>query len=147
MVEVVETISVARSVGDVWAALADYGGIARWAPNVDHSCVTTRHGEGVGTTRRVQVGRNVLLETVVQWEPGERLAYRIEGLPPVVRSLTTTWHLEAAGSATRITLTSTVDTGPRPPQQLVARIVGKALAKACREMLDGLRNHLEESAA
>lgn len=147
MAEVVETISIARSPDRVWAALADFGGIGRWAPNVDHSCLTTERPDGVGTARRVQVGRSALLERVVEWEPGERLAYSIEGLPPVVRSVTNTWRVEGDGSATTVTLASTVDAGPRPPQQLIARIVGKGLAKASREMLAGLRIHLEEGAA
>lgn len=147
MAEVAETISIAGSPDHVWAALADFGGVSRWAPNVDHSCLTTERREGVGTTRRVQVGRNALLERVVEWGPGERLAYSIQGLPPVVRSVTNTWQVEGADSATTVTLTSTVDAGPRPPQQLIARVVGKGLAKASREMLAGLRIHLEEDAA
>lgn len=147
MAEIAETTSIARSADHVWAALADFGGIGRWAPNVDHSCLTTEGSEGVGTTRRVQVGRIALLERVVEWEPGERLAYSIEGLPPVVRSVTTTWRVEGAGSATAVTVTSAVDTGPRPPQQLIARVVGRGLAKASRQMLAGLKTHLEEDAA
>lgn len=146
MADIVETTSIARPPGEVWDALAQFGDIAHWAPNVDHSCLTTHESEGVGTVRRVQVGRTALLERVEEWEPGERLAYRIEGLPPVVRSVTNTWHLEAAGASTIVTLTSIVDTGPRPPQQLIARIVGKGLGKASREMLAGLRTHLEEGA-
>jgi len=147
MAEAVETISIARSPDHVWAALAEFGGIGRWAPNVDHSCLTTERSEGVGTTRRVQVGRTALLERVVEWEPGERLAYSIEGLPPVVRVVTNTWCLEDAGSATTVTLTSAIDAGPRPPQQLIARGIGKGLAKASRQMLAGLKTHLEEGAA
>ncbi len=147
MAEAVETISIARSPDHVWAALADFGGISRWAPNVDHSCLATERCEGVGTMRRVQVGRTALLERVVEWQPGERLAYSIEGLPAVVRSVTNTWQVEGAGSATTVTLTSAVDAGPRPPQQLIARVVGKSLVKASREMLAGLRTHLEEGVA
>jgi len=146
MAEIVETTRVDRSPGDVWAALADFGDIARWAPNVHHSCLTTDRLEGVGTERRVQVGRNALIERVVEWEPGERLVYRIEGLPRIVRLVTNTWCLEGVGSSTTIRLTSVVDAGPRPPQKLIARVVGKGLAKASREMLAGLKTHLQEGA-
>lgn len=83
----------------------------------------------------------------MEWQPGETLAYSIEGLPPVVRSVTNTWRLDGAGSATTVTLTSAIDAGPRPPQQLIARVVGKSLVKASREMLAGLRTHLEEGVA
>lgn len=147
MADIVETISIARSTDEVWAVLADFGGIAQWAPNVDHSRLTTDHGDRVGAARRVQIGRNALLERVLEWTPGETLTYKIEGLPPLVRSVTNAWHLDEVGASTSVTLTSTVHTGPRPPQQLIARVVGRGLANASREMLAGLKAHLEEGAA
>lgn len=147
MAEVVETTSIARSTEDVWAALANFGRICQWAPNVDHSCLATERSDGVGMTRRLQVGRNALLERVIEWEPGERLAYQIEGLPPIVRSVTNTWRLDGAGSSTTVMLTSAIDAGPRPPQQLIARSVGRGLAKASRQMLSGLKADLEGGAA
>ena len=143
MAEIAETTSIARSPDHVWVALADFGGIGRWAPNVDHSCLTTERCEGVGTTRRVQVGRNALLERVVEWEPGHRLAYAIEGMPPVVRSVTNTWNLDGSDGSTTVTLTTRIETGPRPPQQAVARVLGRVMAKASREMLTGLKTSLE----
>jgi len=135
---VVETLSIARPPAEVWAALADFGAISRWAPNVDHSCLTTTVVDGVGATRRIQTGRATVLETVTEWEPERRLAYSISGLPAVIRSVTNTWRLDDRGDTTRVTLTSTIDAGPRPPQQVVARIVGRVLGKASRQMLAGL---------
>lgn len=143
MAEIEETTSIACSPDEVWAALGDFGAIAQWAPNVGHSCLTTAQAEGIGMVRRVQIGRNALLEGIVDWEPGERLAYSIEGLPPVVRSVVNTWALSGDGESTVVTLTSAVDAGPRPPQQLAARVFAKALAKASREMLAGLKAHVE----
>lgn len=146
MVEIVEEARIDRAPGAVWAVLSDFGAISRWAPNVDHSCLTTEQREGVGTVRRVQVGRNTLLERVVGWEPGRELAYAIEGMPPVVRSVTNTWTIDGSGDSTRVVLTSCVGAGRRPPQRLVARLVGRVLAKASRDMLAGLQRHLEGGA-
>ena len=145
MAEVVEQSIIARPADEVWAVLADFGGISRWAPNVDHSCLTTEQDEGEGAVRRVQVGRNALLERVVAWEPGRRLAYTIGGLPPFVRSVTNTWELAASGASTTVTLTSRIDAGPRPPQQLIARVLGRVLARTSRQMLAGLTTDLEEA--
>lgn len=147
MAEVVESLNIARSTADVWAVLADFGAISRWAPNVDHSCLTTITAGGVGSTRRIQTGRNALLETVTDWEPERRLVYTISGLPAVIRSVTNTWQLDPDGDTTDVSLTSTVDAGSRPPQLLVARIVGRVLAKASREMLSGLDRQLHGTAA
>ncbi len=143
MAEIVESTRIKGSTDQVWAALGDFGAIARWAPNVDHSCLTTEQSKGVDCVRRVQVGRNALLERVTDWHEQEQLSYVIVGLPPVVRSAVNTWALEAHGDSTMVTLRTRVITGPRPPQQLVGRVLGRVLAKASREMLDGLKAHVE----
>jgi len=46
----------------VWAVLADFGALSSWVDGVDHSCLLEHTGDGigVGTTRRVQVGRITL---------------------------------------------------------------------------------------
>lgn len=142
MPDVVETVTIRQPASAVWAVLADFEAISRWAPNVDHSCATTHVATDVGATRRIQTGRTTVLETVTEWEPERVLAYSISGLPPVIRSVTNTWRLTGSGSVTEVTLTSSIDAGPRPPQKLVARAVGRALAKASRQMLDGLDRHV-----
>lgn len=147
MVAVVEQTSIEGSADEVWAVLGDFGDISRWASNVDHSCLTTDQRTGVDSVRRVQVGRNALLERVIDWHDGERLSYAIEGLPPVVRSVVNTWALDEDGDSTIVTLTTDVNAGPRPPQQLVARGLGAVLAKASREMLAGLKTHVEQVGA
>ncbi len=145
MAEIAHATSIASLPEDIWAALADFGGISRWAPNVDHSCLTTSQREGAGTVRRVQVGRNALLERVVEWAPGDRLAYAIEGLPPVVRAAVNTWTLEADDDATAVTLRTHVDTGAQPPRRVVARVIARLMGKASVQMLTGLKAHLEEA--
>lgn len=143
MVEVVEVLTTPQSASALWEVLADFDTISRWAPNVDHSCLTTSTADGVGATRRIQTGRTTVLETVTDWEPERCLAYSITGLPPMIRSVTNTWRLADLGGTTEVTLTSSIDAGPRPPQQVVARVVGRALAKASRQMLAGLDAHVQ----
>lgn len=113
---------------------------------------------GVGATRRVQVGRRTLVERVVVWDEPQRLAYQIEGLPPVVTSLQNEWRLQSvaagaggagAGGAgahhTRVTLATTVECGPRPPQKLVARLIARRMAGDSDTMLSGLAHSMKES--
>jgi len=144
MAETAHSVTIVRPRREVWAALADFGAISRWAPNVDHSCLTTSQREGVGTQRRVQVGRNALLERVLEWAPEHRLAYELEGLPPALRSVVNSWELAESDSSTTATLTSRIDGGSRPPQKLIAHVLGRVLGKASREMLDGLKSHVEQ---
>ncbi|MGA9277703.1 SRPBCC family protein [Ilumatobacter sp.] len=142
MVTIERTAVVPASPGDVWAVLAEFGDISRWATNVDHSCLLSEQTEGIGTTRRIQTSRATVVETVEAWEPASSVAYRITGLPRVVRSVTNTWRLVDDGAQTTVSLTTEVDAGPRPPQQLIAKAVGKRLASASDQMLDGLTRHV-----
>lgn len=137
--------TISASADAVWAVLADFGQINLWAPNVDHSCLMSDQAEGVGAVRRIQTNRMTLLETVEVFEPGRTLSYRITGLPPVIRSLTNTWHLDAAGASTEVLLVTEIDAGPRPPQQLIAKLVGRRLAGASEQMIAGLTAHLERA--
>jgi hypothetical protein len=118
--------------------LSDFGAISGWAANVDHSCLMSEQTEGAGTARRIQTGRTALVERVVAWEPPSTLSYAFEGLPPVVQSAANTWHVYGTEDGSRVSLTSRVDAGPRPPQKLVAKAVGRKLAQASDVMLAGL---------
>jgi len=136
----------------VWEVLADFGSISSWAPNVDHSCLL-EHGAGgpaAGTTRRVQVGRNALVERILEITPPVVLEYRIEGLPTRLGRLTNRWTLSSGGSGrTEVTLTSTVQAGSGPLARLnaasVGRIVGKIMSRQSEDMLAGLAARLEGS--
>lgn len=130
---------LARPIDEVWALLADFGAISRWAPNVDHSCNLTEQPDGVGAIRRIQSGGATVVETVETWDPPHTMSYAITGLPPVIRRLTNTWQLEPAGAnLTTVRITTEIDTGPRPPQQLVAKAIGRRLGAVSDQMLDGL---------
>ena len=129
----------------VWSALADFHGIARWAANVDHSCAVTEQTSGVGSVRRVQIGRTALIESIETWEPGVSLSYTITGLPRAIRAIVTTWTLEPNAGRTDVEVRTDVDAGPRPPQRLVATLAGRRFAGAADEMLAGLATHVERT--
>ncbi len=147
MISVDRTGTIAATPEEVWAVLSDFAAISTWAPNVDHSCLLTERATGIGTARRIQAGRTTLVETVTEWTPPTDdttavLSYALTGLPKVVRSVTNTWNLMQDRAGTAVTLTSTIDAGPRPPQKVVARIVGRKLASASVEMIAGLTSHI-----
>lgn len=136
--EVSRTAIVAAPVGVVWDLLADFGSLARWVPEVEHSCRLHAGPVGVGTVRRVQVGRTTLLETITTWSPPDHLGYDITGLPPALRAVRNDWHLRPVDAGTEVTVTTTVDAGPRPPQRLIAGIVARRMAATSDQMLAGL---------
>jgi hypothetical protein len=131
----------------IWAVLARFDGIVDWAPKVSHSVFTTDQHEGVGTGRRVQVGRQALIETATIWEPGRSLAYEITGLPPLVAGVTNRWDLNAdTDGRTFVTMSSVIDPGPGAKGKIGARILKLPLGQAGDSMLDGLAAYLDRTA-
>jgi carbon monoxide dehydrogenase subunit G len=143
MTTVERTGLIGAPIDAVWDVLSDFAAISAWAPNVDHSCLMSERTEGVGMVRRIQTDRSTIIETVENWESGVTMTYRITGLPPVIKSVTNTWRLGASGDSTMVRLTTEIDTGPKPPQRVIAKAVGRRLAAASEQMIAGLTEHIE----
>ena len=75
-----------------------------------------------------------------------RLAYTITGLPARLGAVTSEWRVAERGDGCEISLTNSVDPGPRPPQQVLGRIVARRLAATSDKMLAGLADHLDQGA-
>jgi hypothetical protein len=137
---------VAAHPKEVWDVLADFGSISSWADNIDHSCILNHGSEPVGTTRRVQIGRNALVERITEFDPTWALAYDVEGLPKRVHRFTNRWTLRAAqGGKTVVTLTSTVEMGPGRMHTLAERALCRVQVRQSDVMLAGLASRLEKS--
>jgi hypothetical protein len=129
----------------VWDVLADFGSISSWADNIDHSCILIQGSEPVGTTRRVQIGRNALVETITEFDERRAIAYDVEGLPKHVRRFTNRWSMRPTGDdATTVTLTSTVEIGSGAVRKLAERAVCRAQSRQSDIMLAGLAHRLEK---
>lgn len=140
--------TVAAAPEAVWTVLADFGAISSWAGNVDHSCLLEHGPDGpaIGTSRRVQVGRDALVERITDFVPPAVLAYDIEGLPRQLRRVANRWTLiPATGGGTDITLTSTVEIGANPVAELAERAMCRFMSKQSDAMLAGLAEQLEGS--
>lgn len=138
MTEIIKTCQIAANPAQVWEQLAQLDSISDWAKGVDHSAVITSEASGIGAARRIQAGRIALIETVTIWEPERELAYSIQGLPPLVKSISNHWRLDSVGGATGVSLTTSIDPGPSPRGKVAARILGLILGRASQRMLVGL---------
>jgi len=137
--------TIAADPPAVWDVLADFGTISSWADNIDHSCILTHGSEPLGTTRRVQIGRNALVEQITEFDAMRALAYDVDGLPKRVRRFNNRWSLQSAGAGgTIVTLTSTVEIGSGPLQKLAERLVCRVQVRQSDIMLAGLAQRLEE---
>lgn len=141
--------TIAASPEAVWEVLADFGALSSWATHVDHSCLLEHGPDGVapGTSRRVQVGRDVVVERITELTPSQALAYDIEGLPRRLRRVANRWTLApSGGGSTAVTLTSTVDIGANPVAGLAERAMCRFLTTQSDKLLAGLAARLEGSA-
>jgi hypothetical protein len=146
--DIQRTRTIAARAQQIWDVLADFGSLSSWAENAEHSCILFSGPDGgpVGTARRVQIKRDVLVERITEFDPPRALAYDIEGLPSRLRGVTNRWTLAAsAGDATLVTLTSTVEIGLHLPQQLAERALCRFLARQSDSMLAGLSHRLENA--
>lgn len=146
MTTVERSVEIPADAAAVWAVLADFGDLARWTRPVQHSWLVSDQTEGIGAARRVQVARMAMVEEVVTWEPERAVGYTITGLAPIVRRATNTWTLTPSDGGTRVTLTSDIDTGSRPPLSLVARAIAKRLAVASELMVGDLATEVARRA-
>lgn len=130
----------------VWDVLDDFGSLSSWADNVDHSCVLQNgpDGPGVGTSRRVQVGRNTLVERIIEYTPRTTLGYAIDGLPPRLGRVTNHWTITPAGTGTAVTLTSAVQIGNNPLAALAERATCRFMSRQSDVMLAGLAARMED---
>lgn len=128
----------------VWDLLADFGKLSSWVDRCDHSSILNHGFDGpTGTSRRVQMGRDVLVETITEFVAPITLAYDIDGLSSRFGRLGNRWTLSTTGSDTVVSVTSTVDCGTGPRARATELVVGRVMAKTSGEMLAGLIRRME----
>lgn len=125
---------------EIWAVLADFGAAAGWADGVDHCSLLRQTADppGVGTARRVQVGRDTFIETITDFEVSRVLAYDIAGLPPSVSANNRWTLLPDSPTSTVVTLTSTVRASHGPLRRVGERVLAGIVARRSRALLTSL---------
>lgn len=145
MVNVNRSRTIAAEPAAIWDVLGDFGALSTWADGVDHSCLLHSSDDPVGTTRRVQAGRDTLLETIVAFDAPRELAYDITGVPRWF-SVSNRWSLRSTpGNRTTVTLTSVVQMRPHPLRPIAERMLARLMAKRSDELLNSLARHLERT--
>lgn len=144
MAETERTRVIAAAPTDVWDVLADFGSVSSWIEGADHSCILVRQAQPVGTSRRVQMGRNTLVETITEFDPPRRIAYDVTGLPRLVRRMNTAWTLRDLNDGrTHVTLVATIEIGSDPVRRLAERVMCHALGRQYAAILDDLARRME----
>jgi len=136
MAEVRIEDDVAAGVDAVWAKIADFGGIADWAPGLE-KCEL--EGEGIGCVRRIAMGGMQVAERLEKLDAVERsLTYSIvEGPMPIENYLATITVSDAGNGRSHIVWTCSFDAPGMSNEQ--AQGLASGMEGAYRGMIGGLQ--------
>lgn len=144
MAEESRSRSIPGDPAAVWAVLADFGSLSRWADGVDHSCLLNgdHHSEQVGLTRRIQSGRDTFVETITAFDPPRMLAYDIAGVPRAF-SVANRWNIEpSADGTTTVTVTTAIQMADVLWRPLGEQVITRLMAKRSQALLSSLAKAL-----
>lgn len=136
---------IVASPDDIFAALADHETWVEWFPKITK---VERYGDlqdGVGSNRRVHIGRVEVDEEFILWEPGKAWGFtslEVRGAPNTLESLNERVSIQQL-SPDRCRVTYLMAFGPRPRLTwLFDRVLRKPLTKNLRAALAGLDDRL-----
>jgi uncharacterized protein YndB with AHSA1/START domain len=125
--------TVKAPVQHVWEVLADHEGMSEWAPGLKASLSKpgTTERNGVGAVRRLGVGLPgpVIVEEIVEFEPGKRLGYKALGGVPL-KNYHGEVSLHEVPGGTEISYSVIVDKRLPFGEQTVAKVISKTLLTA-----------------
>ncbi|MCB9665252.1 MAG: SRPBCC family protein [Alphaproteobacteria bacterium] len=132
----------------VWAVLGEgYGDLGTWARLGASTHLEAPGPVGVGTTRVVVVPYlGSLRETIVAWEPEHLLVYEVHGLPGLVRSVQSTWTVDAEGEGTRVRMVSRVTSGWGLAGALSLKLSAQSIQSMLGRMVRALKRRVERGA-
>jgi len=89
-----EQITIQASRPDIWTALEDFGGVAKWAPFMKRSKLVGSQSTGVGTRRIMHHSLGFNFEEVVtQWADGEGYSFEVYRAPYPMANVHEKWSL------------------------------------------------------
>lgn len=148
MSEFAESIDINASRAAVWAELADIGAISEWNPGVRSSWQTTSGDVSNGSCRRCELGgKNYLDEEVVLFEPSAGITFRITDTNMPFETADIRFSLSGDGEITHVVVSPkyTLKFGALG-RLLDAIVIGPVYRKGMRDLLRGLKHHVEAAA-
>ncbi|MGI9597218.1 MAG: SRPBCC family protein [Acidimicrobiales bacterium] len=147
MTTLTRNVTIDGPVEKVWPALADFGGISTWNPNVKLSHLTSTEQAGEGITRECQlVPIGTVQERVTEWVEGRMLTVEIFEFKnvPAMRSAVAVFDLEPNGSQTNATMQLTYEVGlGAVGAGMNSMMMKRQFAKAVTGLLAGLKHYVE----
>ena len=144
MSTVTKQTKINAPANEVWGAIADFGGVYKWAPNVASSYSTTDANGGVGAGRHCEVpGFGGIDEEIVEWKEGHSYKYQVENIGPIGK-LVNEWSVTSDGNNSLVTTNVSYRMrfgiiGALMDKLMVRRSIRKAMAQSQA----GLKSYVE----
>lgn len=130
----------------VWEAVSRWEDPSGWVPQLK-SCTILgdpSRVQGVGAVRRIVEEDQVLVERVVKWEEPQVVGIAVEGVPPLVRNVVTTFSVTpVADEVCTFTVLSSSESGLGPIGLVLAPFAKKAQRHALRRLLVAMKHFAE----
>jgi hypothetical protein len=142
-----EQVTIQASSAKAWAALADFGDVAAWAPYMRVSHLIGTQQSGVGTRRAMQHELGFRFEELAtQWEEGKGLAFDVLKAPWPMTRVRESWRIQADGSVCTVSTRVEYQMKLGPLGALLDWLLVRFIVR--REMrsgVRGLKSYLERS--
>ncbi len=144
MTTVSRQIEINAPADEVWGAIADFGGVYKWAPNVTSSYSTTEANGGVGAGRHCEVpGFGGIDEEIVAWKEGHSYKYQVENIGPIGK-LVNEWSVTSDGDRSLVTTSVSYNMRFGLLGALMDRLmVRRSIRKAMVQSQGGLKVYVE----
>lgn len=143
-----DSVLIQAPIENVWAALADFGDVAAWAPYMRVSHLLGDQATGVGTRRAMQHELGFRFEErVTEWTEGEGIAFDVLKAPWPMINVAESWRIEAVDNDVQVTTRVEYDMKLGPAGRLLdAALVRFIVLREMRSGVLGLKAHVEHRA-
>lgn len=147
MTTISRQVTINAPSDQVWPALADFGGVSAWNPNVKASSLTSVEQAGAGITRECQLlPVGTVQERVTEWTDGQMMSIEIVEFKnvPAMRSTVAVIRLEPIGTTTTVHVDMTYEVGLGVlGAGMNSMVMKRQFTKAVTGLLAGLKHHVE----
>lgn len=147
MTTIERSIAIDAPSAAVWSALADFGGISAWNPNVKTSRLTSAGDVGVGITRECQLTpMGTVQERVTEWVAGESMTIEIYEFKnvPGMRQGVAKLRVEPLGGQSVVHMHMRYSVGLGPiGAGMNAAVMKRQFGSSIAKLLAGLKVHVE----
>ncbi len=146
MAKQVKQVRINEGKEKVWEIMADYGGVANWAPTITSSNLLTDANGGIGARRTCDhISGAAIEEVIAEWEEGEYYSYEMTTSFGPVKTLVNTWAVRSEGNDTVVTLSMDFKMRFGPLGLLMIPMAKMMMGKEMKLALAGLKHHVETS--